>query len=221
VTKNGTPMARGLFVTFEGPEGSGKSTQVSLLSAALAERNLRHVTTREPGGTPTADILRRILLDRATGYLSPRTELLLLQAARADHVHRVIEPALADGQLVVCDRFTDSSVAYQGAGRGLDVATIQGLNDFATGGLHPALTIVFDIDPELGLQRAGRQGALQLDRVESAGLEFHRRVRAAYLDLARRSPDRYHVLDATRTAEDIAVDVLATVLARWERNEAP
>ena len=209
-------MARGLFVTFEGPEGSGKSTQVKLLATALANKTIPYVTTREPGGTETADALRSILLSRATGDLSPRAELLMLQAARADHVCKVIKPGLDAGKIVICDRFTDSSIAYQGGGRGLDKSFIEELNDFATENLRPDLTLIFDIDPEEGLKRAGRQGALQLDRVESAGLDFHKRVRDTYLILAQDKPTRYHLIDATRSVEEIAEDVASTILARWE-----
>lgn len=213
-------MARGLFVTFEGPEGSGKSTQVQLLTAALDQRTIRYVNTREPGGTPTADALRSILLSRETRDLGSPAELLLLQAARADHVHHVIAPGIERGHVVICDRFTDSSVAYQGGGRGLDRAFIQALNDFATGGIRPDLTFVFDIDVEEGLFRAGRQGSLELDRVESAGLEFHRRVRAAYLELVETDPSRYHCIDATRPIDDIAAEVLTTILARIDDLES-
>lgn len=209
-------MTAGFFITFEGPEGGGKSTQVQMLSEALARRSVPHVTTREPGGTETADALRQILLDCRTRDLGSRAELLLLEAARADHVRRVIRPNLDRGLVVICDRFTDSSVAYQGGGRGLDPAVVGRLNDFATDGLHPDLTVLIDVDPEEGLHRAGRQGALQLDRLESAGLDFHRRVRAAFLTLARNEPHRFVVVDGRRPVPEVAALILDAFVTRYE-----
>ena len=207
-------MKRGFLVTFEGPEGGGKSTQIHLLSEALARRSIPHVTTREPGGTETADALRAILLDRRTHDLGARAELLLLEAARADHVRRVIKPSLDKGLVVVCDRFTDSSLAYQGGGRGLESSQVAWINDFATDGLTPDLTFLLDIAPDEGLHRAGRQGALQLDRLESAGLDFHGRVRRTFLNLAEAEPDRFVVLDATNESQIVFVRVLDEFLRR-------
>ena len=209
-------MSNGFFVTFEGPEGSGKSTQVQKLARELSIRSIPCLFTREPGGTSIADRIRSILLSNSTKELSSRAELLMLEAARADHVDKVIKPALKEGKLVICDRFTDSSVAYQGGGRGIDEDFIASLNEFATGGLEPKLTLIFDIEPEEGLRRAGRQGALQLDRLESEALDFHRRVRSSYIRLAQNRPDRYYLIDASCSVDEVAQKVLSTILARWE-----
>lgn len=200
---------RAPFVTFEGPEGGGKSTQVARLARALGAQGLRCQITREPGGTKLADQLRKILLSRSTKDLSAQTELLLMLAARADHVSNLIRPSLEDGITVICDRFVDSSVAYQGAGRGLDPALIRQLNDFATGGLVPDLTLLLDVPVELGLERAARTS--RPDRFEGQALDFHNRLRQAFRELAKAEPGRVRVLDASQGEEVVASQVLQTV----------
>ena len=185
--------ASGLFVAFEGGEGGGKSSQVGLLSTWLAERGHEVVTTHEPGGTPVGVRLRAMLLDRETTGLSPRAEALLYAADRAAHVDSVILPALARGAVVVTDRYIDSSVAYQGAGRVLPAAEIRELSGWATDGLIPQLTVLLDIDPAIGLHRFSEPA----DRIEAESLEFHRRVREGFLEIAARRPDLYLVIDAT------------------------
>jgi len=204
--------ARGLFVTFEGGEGTGKSTQIERLAQRLRAAGLDPLVTREPGGTPAAEGIRGLLLDPALAP-APVAEALLMEAARADLVATVIVPALAAGRIVVCDRYADSTLAYQGAGRGLEAATLAVWNRAATGGLVPDLTLLFDLDPAQGLARRGGSAGIpnRLDREPAA---FHARVRARYLELARAEPARFVVIDAARSAETIAEEVWRAVEAR-------
>lgn len=194
--------AHGLFVAFEGGEGTGKSTQARLLAGHLERAGLDVVVTREPGGTPVGVAVRALVLDPATGALAPRAEALLYAADRAHHVATVVRPALARGTTVITDRYLDSSLAYQGAGRTLDRDEVEWVSRWATEGLIPDLTVVLDVDPEVGLVRAGLP-----DRLEAEPLDFHRRVRQGFLDLAARAPDRYVVLDADRPIAAIAAEV--------------
>lgn len=201
----------GLFLTFEGPEGAGKSTQLARLVARLEAEGIAHIVTREPGGTPLGTRVRDVLLDPAL-TIDPLPEFLLYSASRAQLVANVIRPALGREEVVVCDRYADSSLAYQGAGRGLDTALLTSITAAATGGLTPDLTVLLDLDPLLGLERAARRG--QPDRLELADLEFHRRVRQGFLELALRSPGRFLVLDATLDQETIHGAIWAAVQAR-------
>ena len=189
----------GLFVAFEGGEGAGKSTQSALLRDWLVTWGRTVCVTHEPGGTAVGQQLRQILLGHETGELAARTEALLYAADRAEHVATVIRPALARGEVVVTDRYIDSSLAYQGAGRTLAVADVERLSDWATGGLLPDLTVLLDVDPELGLSRF----AAPADRLEAEPLAFHRRVREQFLALAARDPGRYLVIDAARPAQEV------------------
>lgn len=200
------PNAPGLFFVFEGGEGAGKSTQSAALSDYLASRGHTVVRTREPGGTPAAEAIRGILLDPANTGLDDRAEALLFAASRGDHAARVIRPALQRGDIVISDRFMDSSVAYQGVGRDLGLEKVAELSLWATGGLRPDLTILLDVDPQIGLARV-----VGPDRLESEPLEWHRRVRQGFLDIAATDPDRYLVLDASRPAEDLAVEITVVV----------
>lgn len=217
-----TPGA-GVFLTFEGIDGCGKSTQVALLAERLAARGCSVVRTREPGGTPLGVELRRLLLAGRQGRAgaeagadegllpSPVAEMLLLAADRAQHVARVIRPALAAGKVVISDRYVDSSLAYQAAALGLPEADVRAVNEVATGGLRPHLTILLDLDPVRAYARAGEAP----DRIEGRGLEFQRRVRAAYRELARREPQRWAVLDVDgRTVEEVHQLVAAAVRER-------
>lgn len=197
----------GCFVVFEGGEGAGKSTQEALLAASLAERGYTVLRTREPGGTPAGEAMRHIVLSPEFAGLDARAEALLFAAARGEHVARVIRPALIRGEVVICDRYIDSSVAYQGYGRSLGVRRIRDLSLWATGDLVPQLTVLLDIDPEIGLRRLSAQ-----DRLEAEPVDYHRVVRTAYLSLADDDPDRYLVLDATRPQEDLAAEILTRVL---------
>ena len=186
--------ANGLLVTLEGGEGSGKTTHAKALAERLEERGIIACLTHEPGGTALGQAIQR-LFQRSDGSQtpSPRAELLLFEADRAQHVQQIIRPALSEGKIVICDRFTDSSLAYQGFGRGLDLNFIRRLNDEATGALKPDLTLLLDVAPETGLTRAGAQ----LDVTGREPLEFHERAREGFLALAREEPERFVVIDAT------------------------
>jgi dTMP kinase len=192
---------RGAFIVFEGGDGSGKSTQIRLLRAAVERAGHVAVLTREPGGTRLGEAIRELLLTPTPDGMDDRTEALLYAAARAQHVHEVIVPSLQRGRVVLCDRFIDSSVVYQGAGRGLGEERVAELNRWATAGIEPDLVVLLDVDPAAGLERAGQQG--EPDRLESAGLEFHRLVRSAYRRRAAADPERYLVLDASLPVEEL------------------
>lgn len=190
----------GVFIAFEGPEGSGKSTQLRHLAARLERLGYAPLVTKEPGGTEVGERVRDLVLDPAL-TMSPLTELLLYAASRAELVHSALEPALEGGRVVLCDRFTGATVAYQGAGRGLPLDFIEHLNARVTGGLEPAVTLLFDLEPQLGLARVARRGAS--DRLERADLAFHERVREGFLRQAGRNPN-WHILDATRSEDELA-----------------
>lgn len=200
---------RGLFLVFEGPEGAGKSTQIARLAERLRAAGRDVVLTREPGGTRAGDAVRQVLLDPAQ-VIHPLTEFLLYSASRAQHVSEVIAPALEAGRDVVSDRFTGASVAYQGHGRGLDLGFVEELNDRVTGGLKPDLTVLLDIEPAAGLQRAGARS--EQDRLEAAGLPFHERVRRGYLVQAEADPS-WLVIDA-QAPEDVVADAVWAGVSR-------
>ncbi len=189
----------GLFITLEGPEGSGKTTHAERLTQQLSGRGLDVVHTHEPGGTDIGDKIREILLSTANEGMSARAELFLFLASRAELVGKVIKPALAEGKIVICDRFADATMAYQSHGRLLDETVVSNMNQFATGGLQPDLTIILDIQVPIGLRRAleGREG--KGDRMERADVGFHQRVRAGYLALARCEPGRIKVVEVDKT----------------------
>ena len=197
----------GYFVAFEGGEGAGKSSQEGLLAQALTARGRSVVRTREPGGTPAGERIREVLLSPEFEGLDPRAEALLFAAARGEHVARVIRPALERGDVVICDRYIDSSVAYQGYGRELGPRRVRELSLWATHDLVPDLTIVLDVDPEVGLARFA-----QRDRLEAEPLAYHQQVRAAFLALAEAEPDRYLVVDAGRDVDAIAEAILQRVM---------
>jgi dTMP kinase len=198
----------GLFVTLEGGDGAGKSTQAELLEGWLKKRGFEVVRTREPGGTPLGVELRNLLLHG--GDVSPRAEALLYAADRAQHVATVVRPALERGAVVVQDRYIDSSLAYQGAGRVLSVDDVRGISEWAAEGLWPHLTVLLDIDPDEGAARRTERGGLD-DRLESEAREFHRAVRDGFLKLATQQPERFLVLDATAPADEIHSRILAAV----------
>jgi dTMP kinase len=203
------------LITFEGIEGCGKTTQIRLLAGDLRNRGCEVLVTREPGGCPISDQIRNILLHPGNGDLVPRAELLLYAAARAQHVEQVIKPALQAGRIVLCDRYCDATTVYQGHARGIDLALIARLNELATGGCRPALTLLLDMPHDRGLSRARQRNATDTGpeegRFEGESLEFHRRVREGYLILARQEPDRIQVVDALGTREEVAKRIRETV----------
>lgn len=201
--------ASGVFVVFEGGEGAGKSTQSGLLDGWLRERGYDVLLTREPGGSELGTALRTILLDHATGEIAPRTEALLYAADKAEHVDTMIAPALAAGQVVVCDRYVDSTLAYQGAGRALVAGELEAMARWATSSLRPHLTVLLDVDPGVGLSRFDTP-----DRLESEPLEFHRRVRDDFLRLAESDPDHYLVLDARGDVDELHTAIIER-LTSW------
>ena len=215
-------MARGRFITFEGGEGCGKSTQVVRLASALEERGLKVLLTREPGGTRLSELIRTLLKDEAEDPPVDRAELLLFLAARAQLVRNVIAPALEVGTWVVSDRFSDSTVAYQGYGRGLPVDFVRQANDFACEGLRPDLTFLLDLDPATAERRMrGREAATNTsaDRIERAGSGFHARLRRGFLDLAAADAPRFSVVDASKSPDEVAGVVLGECLARLKPGE--
>ena len=206
--------SRGRFITIEGVEGVGKSTHIEALCRYLEARGVRYVATREPGGTELAEAIRRLLLDKHEETMDSVTELLLVFAARAQHLAALIRPALEAGTWVICDRFTDATYAYQGGGRQLDSARIALLEELVQNDLRPDLTVLLDLDPEVGLARAGQTG--EPDRFESEQLAFFHRVRQAYLDLAAADPGRYLVVDAAAELEQVRETLLAQFGVRLE-----
>ncbi|MGZ4497094.1 MAG: dTMP kinase [Nocardioides sp.] len=211
-THPGTWTDTGVFVCFEGGEGSGKSTQSRRLRASLEAEGYDVVLTFEPGDTPVGKEMRRIVLSPETGALSDRTEVLLYAADKAEHVDTLVLPALAAGSVVVSDRYVDSTLAYQGAGRTLPAAEVEAVARWATGDLRPHLTVLLDLEPEQGLGRFEER-----DRIEGESLEFHQRVRASFLDLAGADPDHYLVLDARASIDEIAAAVLDRVRPLLDR----
>ncbi len=196
-----------MFIVLEGPDGSGKSTQTRLLVDSLRGSGKSVVQTREPGGTPAAEAIRNLVLSPEFTGLDARTEALLFAGARAEHVANVILPALQRGEFVVCDRYIDSSIAYQGIGRDLGVDRIRDLSLWATGGVVPDLTIVLDMDASVGLTRVGND----LDRLEQEPQGFHDRVRKAFVELALHAPERYRVVSAVGSIEDVSERINAAV----------
>nr|WP_206693589.1 dTMP kinase [Glutamicibacter sp. FBE19] len=194
-----------MFIVFEGGDGAGKSTQVALAQQWLETRGSKVITTREPGGTQISEALRSLVLEHGHGDIDSRTEALIYSAARAAHVQQVITPALAAGTHVICDRFVDSSLAYQGIGRALGIESVAGINHFATNGLKPDATIILDISAADGRARriAAGGGVEAADRLEAEPDDFHERIRQAFLELASLEPDRYLVLDANSSVEDL------------------
>lgn len=195
-------MTRGKFITLEGIDGAGKSTHLADLRTLIESRGIEVVQTREPGGTPLGEALRELLLTRE---MHCDTELMLMFAARAEHLHLHILPALERGAWVICDRFSDASYAYQGGGRGVDKARLVSLERWVQGDFQPDLTLLFDIDPELALAR--RKNARVADRFESQALDFFARVRASYLERAREFPQRFRVIDASRSRDEVHAEL--------------
>lgn len=211
----------GFFITFEGPDGSGKSTQIALLAEHLAGQGLAVRLTREPGGTPISEQVRALLHDLRNREMSPRAEILLYSAARAQLVSQIIRPHLAAGGLVLSDRYADSTLAYQGFGHGLDLDILRLITAFATDHLRPDLTLLLDLEAETGLRRR-QQGGVEWNRLDAYDLAFHQRVRAGYLELAAAEPERWVILDAALDRDALQAAVRQVVAERLEaRSQTP
>ena len=206
-------MVNGTLISFEGPEGAGKSSILEAILPLLEEKGIPYITTREPGGVDIAEKIRQVILDPDHTSMDAKTELLLYIASRRQHLVERVLPALAAGKIVLMDRFIDSSVAYQGYGRGLSVEDIEWLNQFATDGLKPDLTLYFDLDVEEGLARIARNQEREVNRLDLEGLELHYKVRKGYLALAEKEPERIVKIDASQSFETVLADVL-TILEK-------
>ena len=205
-----------MFITLEGPEGSGKTSQLPALAEYLREVGYDVIVTREPGGTAVGDQIREILMNLQNEAIIPRTEILLFLAARAQHVEELIRPALAQGKLVLCDRYGDSTLAYQGFGHKTDLETLQMLLAFATGGLKPDLTLLVDVPVEAGMARK-RDNSAEWNRLDAYALAFHERVRQGYFALAEAEPDRWLIIDATKDQNTVQQALREAILSRLER----
>lgn len=203
-----------MFITLEGPEGSGKTTQLPGLADFLRGKGYDLITTREPGGTSIGDQIRQVLFDLDNKTMNPRTEILLFQSSRAQLVEEVIRPALAQGEVVLCDRYADSTLAYQGYGHGVDLSALREIVNFATGGLKPDLTVYLSVDAGVGLKRRTQDG--NWNRLDDYSLDFHRRVQEGYKQLIEEEPERWMVVNAEQKPEDVARDLQAQVLGRLE-----
>ena len=203
-----------MFITLEGPEGSGKTTAVEAAVKALQEKGYEIVRTREPGGTPIAEQIRNVILDKANTNMDPRTEALLYAASRRQHLVEKVWPALKEGKIVICDRYLDSSLAYQGGARGLGVDEVLNVNLFATENTWPDLTLLFDIKPEVGLARIASNASREVNRLDLEKLEFHNKVRDAFLALAKKYPDRYVIIDASQSRDEVAKATLEAIMNR-------
>jgi dTMP kinase len=208
------PTERGRFISFEGPEGAGKSTQMRVLRAWLEARGVRVVTSREPGGTPIGEGIREILLRPDAYAMLGTTEALLMSASRAQHAGELIRPALESGAWVLCDRYADSTLAYQGGGRGLDRAALRAIQAFATQGVWPELTLLLDLPVEIGLARRWGDAA-GTNRLDAESVAFHEAVRAEYLVLASAEPERWALIDAKNTPDQVAADIATVVDTRF------
>ncbi|NCA97657.1 MAG: dTMP kinase [Bacteroidia bacterium] len=205
-----------MFITFEGPEGSGKTSVANEIARLLIAKGYDVLYTREPGGTPIAEEIRGIILDKKNTALDPRAEALLYAASRRQHLVEKVWPALKAGKIVICDRFLDSSLAYQGAARQIGVENVLNINLFATEGTYPDLTLLFDITPEKGLERIAINKKREVNRLDLEALGFHRSVREAFLELAKKYRDRYVIIDASRTLPEVVATALETIVARLE-----
>ena len=203
-----------MFITLEGPEGSGKTTAVETAVNKLMEMGYQIVRTREPGGTPIAEQIRNVILDKNNTAMDPRTEALLYAASRRQHLVEKVWPALKEGKIVICDRYLDSSLAYQGGARGLGVDNILNIKLFATENTWPDLTLLFDIKPEIGLERIAKNANREVNRLDLEKIEFHNKVRQTFLDLSKRYPERFVVIDASQSREKVAEDTLQAILSR-------
>ena len=203
-----------MFITLEGPEGSGKTTAVEAAVKKLEEMGYEIVRTREPGGTPIAEQIRNVILDKSNTAMDGRTEALLYAASRRQHLVEKVWPALKEGKIVICDRYLDSSLAYQGGARGLGIEEVLNINLFATENTWPDLTLLFDIKPEIGLARISANANREVNRLDLEKIEFHNKVRESFLALARRFPDRYVIIDASLSRDEVAKATMEAILSR-------
>ena len=203
-----------MFITLEGPEGSGKTTAVEAAVKKLQEMGYEIVRTREPGGTPIAEQIRNVILDKDNTAMDGRTEALLYAASRRQHLVEKVWPALKEGKIVICDRYLDSSLAYQGGARGLGIDNILNVNLFATENTFPDLTLLFDIKPEIGLARISANANREVNRLDLEKLDFHNKVRESFLELARRWPERFVIIDASQDRETVAKNTMEAILSR-------
>ena len=203
-----------MFITIEGPEGSGKTTATNKVIEELTKLGYDVIRTREPGGTPISEQIRNVILDKSNTAMDPRTEALLYAAARRQHLVEKVWPLTKEGKIVVCDRYIDSSLAYQGGARGLGIQNIIDINMFATENTWPDLTLLFDIEPELGLSRIAANASREVNRLDLEKLDFHKKVRETFLELAKTQPNRFVVIDASKSQEEVASAALKAILAR-------
>ena len=203
-----------MFITLEGPEGSGKTTAVEAAVKRLTEMGYQIVRTREPGGTPISEQIRNVILDKDNTAMDGRTEALLYAAARRQHLVEKVWPAIKEGKIVICDRYLDSSLAYQGGARGLGIDNILNINLFATENTWPDLTLLFDLDPRIGLERISKNANREVNRLDLEKLDFHNNVRNTFLELARRYPERFIIIDASKSQEEVAQATMDAILSR-------
>jgi len=203
-----------MFITLEGPEGSGKTSAIESAVQKLQEMGYEIVRTREPGGTPIAEQIRNVILDKANTNMDPRTEALLYAASRRQHLVEKVWPAIKEGKIVICDRYLDSSLAYQGGARGLGIDNVLNVNLFATENTWPDLTLLFDIKPEEGLKRIAANASREVNRLDLEKIEFHQKVRESFLLLAKKYPERFIIIDASKSREEVAKDTLDAILSR-------
>jgi len=203
-----------LFITFEGGEGSGKSSVLRLLAAQFEKEGIPFILTREPGGTPIAEQIRNVILDKANTAMDPRTEALLYAASRRQHLAEKVWPALKEGKMVLCDRYLDSSLAYQGGARGLGIDNVLDINLFATEGTFPDLTLLFDIEPALGLARIAANAGREVNRLDLEKMSFHEGVRKTFHELAERFSDRFVIIDASKPLEEVYQDAYNAIKER-------
>ena len=203
-----------LFVTFEGGEGTGKTTAMKAVNDRLLKEGYSTVTSREPGGTPIAEEIRNVILDKANNAMDPRTEALLYAASRRQHLVEKIWPALKEGKIVLCDRYLDSSLAYQGGARGLGIDEVLNINLFATEGTYPDLTLFFDLDPKVGLARIAANQGREVNRLDLEKISFHEKVSASFQELVKRYPNRYVTLDASKSPEEVAEEAYSEIKKR-------
>lgn len=205
---------KSLFITFEGPEGAGKTTIINMVTEEFLKLGLNFISTREPGGIRIAESIRNIILNPENTEMDKRTEALLYAAARRQHLAEKVLPALEEGKIVLCDRFIDSSLAYQGVGRGIGIDEIYKINEFAINGLMPNLTIYFDLDPKVGLQRVHQADEREINRLDLEELDFHLKVQSGYSEIIKREPNRFKLIDASKSIEEVYEATLHAILEK-------